>query len=418
MRLRAGLTMMIVMFVVAPAAAQVAETAAPDTALPHSANPEPVLRIGLVAEGGSAELTSDGGLSLRLPGETGVFFEVPTGGRLVLSADRNGILAKTGDISRYLPGPVVEVDPARPEERVSVGGRLYRGRIRAVAGSGGGITVINIVPIEDYLLGVVPLEIGPREPYEQAAVRAQAVAARTYALANLAARAELGFDLFATVDDQVYGGLGVERVEASAAVRDTRGQVLIYDRRPIRAFYHSTCGTGTTQVDEVLDRPPAPYLQPVADLAPDGTAYSSISPRYQWEWTWSPDELNGRVRDRLAEYLGVASDEVGPIDRIRILRRTPSGRVLDLEVGGPGSVYVLNRLDIRIVFQNSEGRILFSTEFDVIDGPDGSVTFRGRGYGHGAGMCQWGAIARARAGQDYEEILTAYYTGAEVARAY
>lgn len=416
MRRGAPLAASILIVLAAPAGAQVVE---PEAEVPsRRLHGEPVLRIGLVSAGDAVTLESDGGLSLRLPDESAVFFGVPPGQALVLSSDRNGILARTGTISRYLPGSAVEVDPTRPEDYVRVNDRLYRGRIRAMAADPGGITVINIVPIEAYLRGVVPLEIGPREPNELAAVRAQAVAARTYALANLAARAELGFDLFATVDDQVYGGMGVERPEASAAVRETRGQVLVYDRRPIRAFYHSTCGTGTTQVNEVLDRPPAPYLQPVADVAPDGTAYSAISPRYEWEWTWSPEELNGRVRDRLAEYLGVEAEDVGPIDRVRVLRRTPSGRVLDLEVGGPGSTYVLNRLDIRIVFQNREGRILFSTEFDVIDGADGSVTFRGKGFGHGAGMCQWGAIARARAGQGYEEILTAYYTGVEVARAY
>ncbi len=398
----------------APVGAQIVEPAADGGRL----HEEPVLRIGLVSSGESATLTSDGGLSLRLPDESAVFFDVPPGQDLRLSADPNGILARTGTISRYLPGLEIDVDAARPEARVHVNDRPYRGRIRARAVAAGGITVINIVPIEDYLLGVVPLEIGPRKPNEQAAVRAQAVAARTYALANVGARIELGFDLFATVDDQVYGGMSVESAEASAAVRESRGLVLVYDRRPIRAFYHSTCGTGTTQVDEVLDRPPAPYLRPVADVAPDGTAYSAISPRYEWEWTWSPDELNGRVRDRMAEYLGVSPDDVGPIDRVRVLRRTPTGRVLDLEIGGPGSTYVLNRLDIRMVFRNEEGRILFSTEFDVIDRVDGSVTFRGKGYGHGAGMCQWGAIGRARAGQGYEEILTAYYTDAAVVRAY
>ena len=149
-----------------------------------------------------------------------------------------------------------------------VSGRPYRGSAELRVAGDGRVSAINVLPLEDYLLGVVPLEIGPRGNDEMAAVEAQAVAARTYAVAQLGGQLEMGFDLFGTVDDQAYGGMAAERDESTRAVRRTAGKILLYDGRPIRAYYHSTCGGRTAAVEEVMDRPPAPYLQPVSDRAP------------------------------------------------------------------------------------------------------------------------------------------------------
>ena len=133
--------------------------------------------------------------------------------------------------------------PAESNAPVRVNGRAYRGSACFCA-IGTGITVVNRVGLESYLLGVVSAEMGRRSPGEQAALRAQAVVSRTYALRNLGRWKAEGFDLSASVDDQVYGGLGAETRKA-AAVAETRGRVLTYNGAPIEAFFYSTCGGRT-----------------------------------------------------------------------------------------------------------------------------------------------------------------------------
>jgi stage II sporulation protein D len=294
----------------------------------------------------------------------------------------------------------------------------YRGAMDVFAVEPEGLNAVNDLPLEDYLLGVVPIEIGPRGEDELAAVAAQAVAARTYAVAHLRAREEMGFDVFGSVEDQAYGGLAAERPESTRAVRETVGQILMYGGLPIRAMYHSTCGGRTSPVEEVLDRAPAPYLQSVSDRAPDGTDYCAASPRYRWVDTLRSPDLNGRVREQVERIFGTTASHTGDIVDLRVSRRTPSGRVEALAVRGTHSEFVLERLDIRIALQNEAGRILGSTDFEVVRASGGSIELHGRGFGHGSGMCQWGAIGRARAGQDWQTILATYYPGAKLVSVY
>jgi stage II sporulation protein D len=115
---------------------------------------------------------------------------------------------------------------------------------------------------------------------------------------------------------------------------------------------------------------------------------------------------------------GSRASEAGPIEELVVLEQTGSGRVQSVAFRGPGSELVLERLDIRFALRDAEGRILGSTDFDVQSSPSGGIVIHGRGFGHGAGMCQWGAIARARAGQSAEEILATYYPGAVLTRVY
>ena len=377
----------------------------------------PVVRIGVALDRQSITLSSPGGLRLEdaLTGQPAG--DVEPGGTLVASADGSALLLK-GDLADRPTGvPSVRVRPARTDAAVFVAGRPYRGSAELRVADDGRVSAINVLPLEDYLLGVVPLEIGPRQPDELAAVEAQAVAARTYAVAQLGGQLDQGFDLFGTVDDQAYGGMAAERDESTRAVRRTAGQILLFAGRPIRAYYHSTCGGRTAPVEEVMDRPSAPYLRSVPDQRPDGTDYCSASPRYRWSVVWSPTDLDAVSRAGLAAHFMVPSGELGRIDGLEVVERTPSGRVKDLSFRGAGVELVLSRLDIRRALPH-DGRILNSTDFSVIEHADGLVELQGRGYGHGAGMCQWGAIGRARAGQSYEQILDTYYPGAVLVNAY
>ncbi len=336
----------------------------------------------------------------------------------MLPVGRHGWSVKVGGADDTVPPAAGVRFEAREEAPVFIDGRPYRGSVEVRAVESSGVTAINALPLEEYLLGVVPLEIGPRDPAELAAVKAQAVAARTYTIAHLGGHREMGFDLYGSVEDQVYGGMLAERDQATRAIRETAGHILVHEGRPIRAFYHSTCGGRTAAVDEVLDRQPAPYLRSVSDRAPDGTDFCSTSPRYRWTATFGPEELNGRVREELGRKFGVQGSELGELEDLEVVERTESGRVRELAFHGSSFELVLSRLDIRLALRDADGRILNSTRFEVTRSPDGLVELVGRGYGHGAGMCQWGAIGRARAGHSYDRILQVYYPGTELVRVY
>jgi stage II sporulation protein D len=283
-------------------------------------------------------------------------------------------------------------------------GKRYRGAIDIVA-DGAGSAVINRVDLEDYLRGVLPGEIGSRDARDRAALQAQAVAARSYAAARMGERRPL-FDVTATVSDQVYGGMSVERVETDDAVRATRGLVLTWGDRIITAPYHSHGGPMTAGADEVWQRAGEPYLRPVDDHTPAGGCFCDVSGMRGWERRFTTDE----VARLLALYgTGGNARAIGAIRSVRIATRGASGRATALEVEGSGGVSVLRGNEIRMVLRTG-GAILPSTSFSL-EVSGASVVLRGVGNGHGVGMSQWGAIGRARAGQDARSILAAYYPG-------
>ncbi len=284
-------------------------------------------------------------------------------------------------------------------------GRRYRGRIEAVA-DGAGVVIINRVDLEDYLRGVLPGEIGSRDPRDRAALQAQAVAARSYVAARMGER-RAGYDVTATVADQVYGGVAVERPETDDAVRATRGLVLTWGDRIINAPYHSHGGLMTAAVDESFwRRGSEPYLRPVDDRSPSGGCYCDASGSRGWERVFSMAEIT-RLLAQYGREVGVAT--AGYVRSVRIASTGPSGRVTGLEIETSAGRAVLRGNDIRSVFR-TDGGILPSTSFSI-EMLGTTLRLRGTGNGHGVGLSQWGAIGRARAGQDARSILAAYYPG-------
>jgi stage II sporulation protein D len=285
-----------------------------------------------------------------------------------------------------------------------------------VLASGDEVVVVNRLPIEEYLRGVVPLEIGERQPGEHAAVEAQAIAARSYAYTHLAPQQR--FDVRATVDDQVYGGANAERPVADAAVLATAGRVLRYAGRIADTPYHSTCGGMTAETGEVwTGESGAPYLRRVDDHIPGtGRAYCDISPRYEWAREMSAEEVGAAVTRYLRSRGG--SQAIGVARAMTVESRTPSGRIGTLRVEGSSGETTLRGNAIRYALRVAGGELVNSTYFSIESSGSGTrgrrFTLRGRGYGHGIGMCQWGAIGRARAGQDAATILQTYYPGTSV----
>ncbi|MFL5492790.1 MAG: SpoIID/LytB domain-containing protein [Gemmatimonadales bacterium] len=391
---------------------------APSPEQPAGQTSEPLVRIGLAVGAVSAVVSGDSGLAVTDPSGARLAAVSPGESWRVAAAGSGVAMSAPGGGSTL--GEIIDVAGADAGALVRINGRAYRGMIE-IFRDRTGITIVNRLPIETYLLGVVSTEMGRRAPTELEALRAQAVVSRTYALRHLRRWDVQGFDLYATVADQVYGGAERETPEGNEAVTATRGRILTYDGQPIDAFFYSTCGGRTADGTEVFQGADRPYLRSLPDVADNGIAYCSISPRFRWREAWSGDELRATLRQTLPT-LRVPSREADEVSDVRVAYRTPSGRVGRLTIGLRGSEVQVDGPNVRQVLRSTSGDILRSNAFTITATRSGSRVTRlvadGAGAGHGVGFCQWGAVGRSRAGQDYGHILAAYYPGTALERLY
>jgi stage II sporulation protein D len=389
---------------------------APD--LPRS---EPTLRVGLMADTAAGIPVWSAGPG-RLRGG-GVDRPLAAGAQLLFRPGPVGVRVNDADGSEIAAGAgPFEVVPTG-SGLLQVGDRAYRGVLEVSSRRADRLTLVNIVPMEQYLRGVLPHELGQIGADLLEAGKAQAVAARTYAIAHRGRRSALGFDVYATVMDQVYGGATRESAVTDQAVRETAGEVILYDGVPVEAYYHSTCSGLTTGIHEVWPSPPRPYLTSVRDVDPSGRPYDHFSNRFTWTQRWTAAELTEILNRTLADSLPAGVRTVGTIRDIRITERTPSERIATLVLETSNATFRLGRDRIRWIFLTQSGAILNSARFDVELTRDAAgrvteVAAHGMGWGHGIGMCQVGAMGRARAGQNHRTILHTYYQGAYVYRLY
>ncbi|HWB40723.1 MAG TPA: SpoIID/LytB domain-containing protein [Gemmatimonadales bacterium] len=381
---------------------------------------EPRLRIGLAvgvpsaSVGGAADLVVTDPAGARLAAIPGgeQWRVVPSG--VGVSVQPPGRIGST-------PSEMIAVAPSDPTALLRVNGRSYRGILEIVRDTGG-ITLVNRLPLETYLLGVVSAEMGRRNLAEFEALKAQAVVSRTYALRNLGRRAALGFDLHAGVADQVYVGAGSEAPEGLEAVQATRGMVLTHGGAPIDAFYYSTCGGQTADGVEAFAAASRSYLRSFPDVDQHGEAYCRISPRYRWREEWTGGVLLAMLRRTLPTVARVSSDRIGEVRDVWVAQRTASGRVGRLAITLASNQVMVDGPAVRQVLRPPSGDLLRSAAFTLTATGAGRGLSRlvaeGRGAGHGVGLCQWGAVGRSRAGQDFQRILAAYYPGATLQRLY
>ena len=381
---------------------------------------EPQLRIGLRV--GASSATIGGGDDLVITDPSGArVAAVPAGEQWRVVPYGAGIALQPPGRPGPAPMEMVAVVATDPRDLVRVNGRTYRGVVEVVRHTAG-LTVVNRLLLESYLVGVVSAEMGRRNQSEFEALKAQAVVSRTYALRNLRRRAALGFDLHAGVSDQVYGGSESETPEGREAVGLTRGQVLTFGGRPIDAFYYSTCGGHTADGVEAFRAASRPYLRSFADVDEHGQAYCRISPRYRWREEWTGDALRMTLRRTLPTTLGVGADRASEVRDVWVAQRTASGRVGRLGITLPADHLMVEGPVVRQVLRPASGDLLRSAAFTLSASRSGREITRlvaeGSGAGHGVGMCQWGAVGRSRAGQDYQRILAAYFPGATLQRSY
>jgi stage II sporulation protein D len=297
-------------------------------------------------------------------------------------------------------------------------GRRYRGMFKALP-NGNNVRVVNILYMEDYLRGVVPPEIGPRNDSETEAIKTQAVAARTYAMGHLGQYGTEPYDMKSTVVDQIYEGMESEVDLVDRAIDATTGQVIMFQGNYINAYYHSTCGGMTDNIEEVWDKPAAPYLKPVPD-----SGACSWSKYYDWSEKFTEPQLRGRIEQYLSSDRG-KEIRLAPITDIAVSERTAGGRVAKLTIRTKDDTYRFYKDRIRWVIGRASNPdlILPSDKFDVeLDRGDkdklSSITIHGGGYGHGVGLCQCGAIGMSRKGWTFDQIIPYYYRGVEIRKLY
>jgi stage II sporulation protein D len=383
---------------------------------PSGAGPEPTVRIGLVTGASSIAIGATGGI--RITGPDGAALgEVTAGGDARAVAGPSSVAIRTAGGTGAASGDQLTLLPADSGDYVRVNGRPYRGEI-VLLRDRTGITAVNRVPMEAYLDGVVSSEMGRRDSVEIEALRAQAIVSRTYALRNLGRWRTDGFDLLAGISDQVYGGVLNETALGNGAVADTRGRVLTYNGELIEAFFFSTCGGRTASGVEIFRGADRPYLHSIDDVDGGGRAWCSISPRFRWRETWTGDELRAVLRRSLPPVTRIAAEQVTTVRDVRVNGRTGSGRAAGLTVTLATTSVDVDGPQVRQVLRTPVGEPLRSNAFTLSVSSAGGRVSRlvadGGGAGHGVGFCQWGAVGRARAGQDHPEILAAYYPGTAI----
>jgi stage II sporulation protein D len=281
---------------------------------------------------------------------------------------------------------------------------------------------IERLALDDYVRGTVAAEMwlpGTEDPaVAERIFEVQALVARTYALANLHRHASDGFDLCSTTHCQIYrpalSGRPTRNAAATRAARwaeaidqavaRTRGQAILYDDAPILALFHANCGGATSAAHAIWGGTARPYLTSV----PDG-AFCARAPGATWRIALTREALT-RALDADPRTL-----VRGRLDSIDIVEADPAGRALLVALTGTRSPVVRGE-ELRLVLVRAFGpRSIRSPRFTVHRDGD-SFTFEGTGIGHGAGLCQFGAMARLRAGASPAEVITFYYPGTTIGR--
>lgn len=291
----------------------------------------------------------------------------------------------------------------------------YRGGLE-IKSAGAGLTVTNILPLEQYLYGVVPAEMPASFPLE--ALKAQAVVARSYFLSQKGSPAVTGFDVVDTQVNQVYGGYDRENPVTNRAVDETKGLVLVNGGQPVAAFYHASSG-GYTENSEDVWLYAVPYIKAKPDPADFNDKY------YYWQVYYTADQLTSIINSQLKKYPQPGQQaEFSLVTDLQELEYTTSGqRVKRMLIEGlstnnePQQVMVNNADQVRLVLGLNSALFMMQKEMDADDMLLG-VQFTGSGWGHGLGLSQWGACGLAREGYNFQQILQYYYTDVDLVANY
>lgn len=349
-----------------------------------------LVRVAIVHEVDHCVVAVDGRYTL-LDYNTGERLDTRPRLKPSLVVIQDGLL-RIGD--KVLDRPRLILQP-RQDASLRVNNTSYRGTLVIINGGKDGITVVNSIELEQYIRGVLYHEISDKWPME--AIKTQAVATRTFALYSVEQYAARDYDVTDDVYSQVYGGKSAERYRTTLAVRQTAGQVLTYRGKIFPAFFHSNSG-GVTESAKELWNVDIPPLRGGVE-----SPYSVNSPHYRWQHLF-------RLKD-IQDKLNARGYKIGLIKDIRIKEKNASGRVRQLQLTDrDGTLVMVDGKSFREILGFDQLR---SNLYDLkMRGYYVDIT--GHGWGHGVGLCQWGAYNMARVHATYKEILAYYYPGAEI----
>ncbi len=409
---------------------------------------EPIIRIGIKLNTRSVSIFSKSGFSIY---------------------DSHGLILATKDPNifqfKFVNGAISFLSYRKNRVKVvpnggiiKVGNRTYRGYIELYPSIKSGMNVVNVLPLEDYLKGVIRMEISEKWPVN--AIKSQAIIARTFALYNWNKHKKEGFNLCATTHCQLYGGVTHESFITNRAVDETRGLILTYKGKPIDSVYHSASG-GYTEDSEYVWGKYIPYLRAVK------SDFEHPTKNIDWEFQIDGKTLGKKVykwyKKDIGDVYDIVIDKLSPHGRIyklsllgrkgRISLKGTNFRFLvgvgklkstffSIEkLSGKKKIMVIKRIDsdtsITQKFQekddwtmeeliallkedmnqkNKEVKIV--KEEKEVDTGNAIFLFKGRGLGHGVGLSQWGAKALAEMGYNYKDILKYYYHNVKLVRLY
>ena len=293
-----------------------------------------------------------------------------------------------------IPCSAVVLTPANPKVVIRVDSRPYRGSLILRRMPQGKLMVIDRLPLEEYLVGALASETSSRWPMES--LKAHALVSRTMVAHRIWIRKAEPYDVTADVSTHVYYGASAEKTATRQAVDQTRGQVLAFQGELFSASFHANCGGHTENAAELWSmKGDLPPLRGVPDPYCEGLKHS------RWEADVGTAEWN--------RALGETAREIGELEGAEVAERNPSGRVRAVRlVGSDGTATVTGRRLREMLGAN----LLRSLNFSISVRP-GVVHLSGKGWGHGVGLCQWGAYGMAQEGHKMDEILAAYFPGAQ-----
>ncbi len=272
---------------------------------------------------------------------------------------------------------------------------VYRGRIDIIADGKNFLTVVNTLPLDEYIMGVVPRETFPAWP--QAALKTQAVAARTYAVSHMQNSNYENYDIISPIH-QLYGGVTGEALSTTKAVLDTQGEILTYNGKVLCTFFYTCCGGKTEEAKNIFST--------IKEYPPAVTSpYCKGTKNYAWNYSVALENCSQKLNK-------AGKPLTGRILKVKIIERFKSGRAAKIKFSSKSKSVVLTGEECRrILGYNNIRSTLFKVRIKK-----GRLQFVGRGWGHAVGMCQWCSEVMAEKGFDYEQILKHFYPGAEIQR--
>lgn len=300
-----------------------------------------------------------------------------------VTVDEHGL--RMGEIDS--PAASIMIKASKPEA-IIINDRNFRGDIQIIKKGEGRLAAVNFIEIEDYIKGVLYHEASHHWPAE--ALKAQAVVSRTFAVYKMQENKHNYYDVTCDIYSQVYGGRVSERYRTNQAIAETKGLVLTFENKIFPTYYHASCGGHTEDASLLWNIDILPLKGVVC-------GFCNGSPHFVWHRVLKKKEIINR--------LSQGQKRLDDIRQIVILEKDKSGRVLKLSLKGQGQEVEIKAKDFRILIGPN---IIRSTNFEVeVIGDE--VIFRGVGWGHGVGLCQWGAYFMAREGKDFKQILEYYY---------